>query len=172
MVYLLKLAIFMQETGIGDSVMAGLASSSTTCVALIVSLVFMLIFRALKRYTVLVSMASIALAFTLLATATSMIGVFAGAIVYGVYLGTIIPYLQTTLSGLVSPLPPNVCPFGAVYGDVRRTGMLFYVRTSGRERDRYKHGGHVRGHVGYIHCFVRHRARLPGGNEEERGVPV
>lgn len=103
MVYLLKLAIFMQETGIGDSVMAGLASSSTTCVALIVSLAFMLIFKALKRYTVLVSMASIALAFTLLATATSMVGVFAGAIVYGVYLGTIIPYLQTALSGLVHP---------------------------------------------------------------------
>ena len=28
---------------------------------------------------------------------------FAGAIVYGVYLGTIIPYLQTALSGLVHP---------------------------------------------------------------------
>ena len=103
MVYLLKMAIFIQETGIGDSVMAGLASSSTTCVALLVSLVFARIFGRLKRSTVLVSMASVALAFTLLAFATSPVGVFAGAVVYGVYLGTIIPYLQTSLAGLVHP---------------------------------------------------------------------
>lgn len=103
MVYLLKMAIFIQETGIGDSVMAGLASSSTTFTALVVSLAFSLIFKGLKRYTVLLSMASIALSFTLLAFATSPVGVFAGAVVYGVYLGTIIPYLQTSLSGLVHP---------------------------------------------------------------------
>ena len=103
MVYLLKMAIFIQESGIGDSVMAGLASSSSTCTALVVSLAFSLIFKFLKRYTVLVSMASIALSFVLLSSATSSVGVFAGAIVYGVYLGTIIPYLQTSLSGLVHP---------------------------------------------------------------------
>lgn len=103
MVYLLKMAIFIQEAGIGDSVMAGLASSSTTFVALVVSLVFARLFKHLKRYTVLVSMAAVALAFTLLAFATSPVGVFSGAVVYGVYLGTIIPYLQTSLSGLVHP---------------------------------------------------------------------
>lgn len=103
MVYLLKLAIFIQEAGIGDSVMAGLASSSTTCTALVISLVFAIIFKHLRRYAVLVPLAAIALAFTLLATATSPVGIFAGAIVYGVYLGTIIPYLQTALSGLVHP---------------------------------------------------------------------
>lgn len=103
MVYLLKMAIFVQEMGIGDSVMAGLASSSTTFTALVVSLVFAQIFKRLKRYTVLVSMAAIALSFTLLAYATTPAGVFVGAIVYGVYLGTIIPYLQTSLSGLVHP---------------------------------------------------------------------
>ena len=65
MVYLLKMAIFIQEAGIGDSVMAGLASSSTTFVALVVSLVFARLFKHLK--------------------------------------GTIIPYLQTSLSGLVHP---------------------------------------------------------------------
>lgn len=103
MVYLLKMAIFIQETGIGDSVMAGLASSSTTFMALIISLIFAQVFKHLKRYTILVPMAAIALAFTLLALATSSVGVFAGAIVYGVYLGMIIPYLQTALSGLVHP---------------------------------------------------------------------
>ena len=81
MVYLLKMAIFIQETGIGDSVMAGLASSSTTFTALVVSLAFSLLFKGLKRYTVLLSMASIALSFTLLAFATSPVGVFAGAVV-------------------------------------------------------------------------------------------
>ena len=103
MVYLLKMAIFIQESGIGDSVMAGLASSATTCTALVVSLVFALLFKHLRRYTVLVPMAAIALSFILLAFATSPVGVFLGAIVYGVYLGTIIPYLQTALSGLVHP---------------------------------------------------------------------
>ena len=103
MVYLLKMAIFIPEAGIGDSVMAGLASSSTTLTALVVSLAFAQLFKHLRRSTVLVPMAAIALSFTLLAFATSPVGVFAGAIVYGVYLGTIIPYLQTALSGLVHP---------------------------------------------------------------------
>ncbi len=103
MVYLLKMAIFIQETGIGDSVMAGLASSATTCTALIISLLFSRIFGVCRRYTVLVSMAAIALAFSLLAFANSPVGVFAGAIIYGVYLGTIIPYLQTAVSGCVHP---------------------------------------------------------------------
>lgn len=103
MVYLLKMAIFIQETGIGDSVMAGLASSSTTCTALVISLLFSKLFGAFKRYTVLVSMAAVALSFTLLALSTGPAGVFAGAIIYGVYLGTIIPYLQTSVSGVVHP---------------------------------------------------------------------
>ncbi len=103
MVYLLKMAIFIQETGIGDSVMAGLASSSTTCTALVISLLFSRIFGVFRRYTVLISMAAVALSFTLLALSTGPAGVFAGAIIYGVYLGTIIPYLQTTVSGVVHP---------------------------------------------------------------------
>ena len=54
MVYLLKMAIFIQEAGIGDSVMAGLASSSTTLTALVVSLAFAQLFKHLRRSTVLV----------------------------------------------------------------------------------------------------------------------
>lgn len=103
MVYLLKMAIFIQETGIGDSVMAGLASSSTTCTALVISLLFSRIFGVFKRYTVLISIMAVALSFTLLAFSTSPAGVFAGAIIYGIYLGTIIPYLQTSVSGVVHP---------------------------------------------------------------------
>ncbi len=103
MVYLLKMAIFIQETGIGDSVMAGLASSSTTCTALVISLLFSRIFGIFKRYTVVISMAAVALSFTLLALSTGPAGVFAGAVIYGVYLGTIIPYLQTSVSGVVHP---------------------------------------------------------------------
>ncbi len=103
MVYLLKMAIFIQETGIGDSVMAGLASSSTTCTALVMSLLFSRIFGIFKRYTVVISMAAVALSFTLLALSTGPAGVFAGAVIYGVYLGTIIPYLQTSVSGVVHP---------------------------------------------------------------------
>lgn len=48
-------------------------------------------------------MAAVALSFTLLALSTGPAGVFTGAIVYGVYLGTIIPYLQTAVSGVVHP---------------------------------------------------------------------
>lgn len=103
MVYLLKLAIFIQEVGIGDSVMAGLASSSTTLTALVISLMFSLVFKHLRRYAVLVPLAAISCAFVVLSAASSPAGVFAGAVVYGVYLGTIIPYLQTALSGLVHP---------------------------------------------------------------------
>lgn len=103
MVYLLKMAIFIQETGIGDSVMAGLASSSTACTALVISLLFSRIFGIFKRYTVLISMAAVALSFTLLTLSVGPAGVFAGAIIYGVYLGTIIPYLQTSVSGVVHP---------------------------------------------------------------------
>ena len=68
-----------------------------------ISLLFAKLFGAFKRYTVLVSMAAVALSFTLLALSAGPAGVFAGAIVYGVYLGTIIPYLQTAVSGVVHP---------------------------------------------------------------------
>lgn len=103
MVYLLKMAIFIQETGIGDSVVAGFASSASTCVALLVSLVFPRVFLRLRRFTVIIPLAGVALAFILLATATSTVGVFAGAITFGLYLGSIIPFLQTSVSGLVHP---------------------------------------------------------------------
>ena len=103
MVYLLKMAILIQTTGIGDSVMAGLASSTSTCVGLLISLCFPLIFKHIKRYTVLISMLSVALAFILLSIASSGVLVFAGAAVFGIYLGTLIPFLQSTLSGLVHP---------------------------------------------------------------------
>jgi MFS family permease len=103
MVYLLKIAIFITETGIGDSLLAGLASSATTFVALIASLSFPFGFKRMKRYTALLPMAAISLAFLLLAFANTITGVFAGAIVFGIYLGYIIPYLQTAVSGLVHP---------------------------------------------------------------------
>ena len=58
----------------------------------------------LKRYTVLLSMASSrAVVHPAGVRPPRPSGVFAGAVVYGVYLGTIIPYLQTSLSGLVHP---------------------------------------------------------------------
>lgn len=103
MVYLLKLALFVVEVGIGDSVLVGIASSSTTCTALIMSILFSRVYKHLKRYTVVLSMAAVALSYTLLSLATSSLGLFAGCIVFGVYLGTLIPYLQTSISGIVHP---------------------------------------------------------------------
>lgn len=103
MVYLLKMAIFITESGIGDSVMAGFASSATTFTALIAAISFPFGFKLMKRYTVLLPMFAISAAFMLLAFANSVPGVFAGAIVFGVYLGYMIPYLQTSVSGVVHP---------------------------------------------------------------------
>lgn len=104
MVYLLKVAIFIAESGIGDSVMAGLVSSSTTATALVMSILFPLAFRFLKRWTILIPMAAVALSYGLLALATSAAMVFAGAIVFGIYLGFLIPYMQTSISGTVHPI--------------------------------------------------------------------
>lgn len=108
MVYLLKMAILIQETGIGDSVMAGFASSTSTCVGLLLSLLFPLIFKKMKRYTVLLPILAVTLAFTLLSIASSSVYIFAGAAVFGIYLGTLIPFLQSSLSGLVHPFRRTV----------------------------------------------------------------
>lgn len=103
MVYLFKLALFIVDIGAGDSVIAGLASSATTFTALIVSLTFRFGFKFLKRYTVVVPMVAIALAYFVLSISTSPVGVFIGAVIFGFYLGYIIPYLQTAVSGVVHP---------------------------------------------------------------------
>lgn len=104
MVYLLKVAIFITESGLGDSVLAGLVSSATTGTALAASLLFPLAFKHLKRWTILVPMAAAALSFALFAFAANVPMLFAGAMAFGVYLGTLIPYMQTSVSGTVHPI--------------------------------------------------------------------
>ena len=103
MVYLVRLAMFMQQNNIGDSVMAGFASSATTGTALIVALLFPIIFKKLGRYTLIISIGAIAVSYTLLSMATTAPMLFAGCIVFGLYLATLIPALQTLVSGLVHP---------------------------------------------------------------------
>ena len=104
MVYLFKIAIFIAENNFGDSVMAGIASSVTTGTALMMSIIFPLAFRLLKRWTILIPMGAVALSYILFAVSTSMAIVFVGASIFGIYLGFLIPYMQTSISDTVHPI--------------------------------------------------------------------
>ncbi|NTU89564.1 MAG: MFS transporter [Actinobacteria bacterium] len=104
MVYLLKMAIFIAETGLGDSVSAGLASSFTTGASFILAFTFPFAYKRIKRYTVLIPLLAAAFSTLLFYLATNMTMVLAGAAVFGFYLGYVIPYLQNTVSGLVHPV--------------------------------------------------------------------
>jgi MFS family permease len=103
MVYLLKMSFLVLEQGIGDSAFAGLASSVTTGAAFVFALTFPVVFKRCGRYTVIFPLATAALSFVLLGTANAAWSVLLGALAFGCYLGYLIPYLQTTLSGFAHP---------------------------------------------------------------------
>ena len=51
----------------------------------------------------MIAMVAATLTYGCLAFATSAVGLFAGCVIWGFYLGNIIPYLQTSVSGTVHP---------------------------------------------------------------------
>ncbi len=103
MVYLLKVAMFIAENGIGDSATAGLASSVTTGAAFLFAFTFPYAYRRIKRYTVVLPLIAATAAFSCMYLASTLPLVLIGCALFGCYLGYIIPYLQTTISAIVHP---------------------------------------------------------------------
>lgn len=104
MVFLLKMAIYVDLMGFGDSAFAGLLTSAQIASAFIFALLFPQVFKLLKRYTVIVPILGAGLSFFIMAIANNAAMAFVGAAVFGIYLGNMIPYLQTTVSGYVHPV--------------------------------------------------------------------
>lgn len=108
MVYLLKVAMFIAEAGIGDSAAAGLASSVTTGTAFLFAFSFPYAYRVLKRYTVAIPLFAATAAFYSMYVATALPLVLFGCALFGCYLGYVIPYLQTTVAAITHPLRRTV----------------------------------------------------------------
>jgi MFS family permease len=104
MVFLLKMAILVDQKGLGDAAIAGVLNSTQIACAFCFALTFPLVFKYLKRYTIVVPVVAMALSFLLIGLANSTAVVFIGAGIFGIYLGYSIPYLQTTVSGYVHPM--------------------------------------------------------------------
>lgn len=104
MVYLLKVAMFIAESGIGDSAAAGLASSVTTGTAFLFAFTFPLAYKRMKRYTIAIPLLGGTVAFYAMYVAHSLGLVLLGCAFFGCYLGYVIPYLQTTISAITHPV--------------------------------------------------------------------
>ncbi|MDR2108733.1 MAG: MFS transporter [Coriobacteriales bacterium] len=103
MVFLLKMAIIVSERGIGDAAFAGVVSSCQIAAAFLTALSFPLVYGFMKRFTIIIPILATALSFIFISLAQGIVMVLIGACIFGVYLGYAIPYLQTTVSGLVHP---------------------------------------------------------------------
>lgn len=103
MVFLLKMAIFVDEKGIGDAALAGVINSCQIGAAFLFALTFPFVFKHLKRYTIILPIFAASLSFIAIAIAEDVSTVIFGASIFGCYLGYSIPYFQTTISGYVHP---------------------------------------------------------------------
>jgi MFS family permease len=103
MVFLLKMAILVDERGIGDVSFAGIINSCQIGCAFLFALSFPFVYRHLKRFTIVVPILAASLSFLFIAFANDAVLIVLGACIFGAYLGYSIPYLQTTVSGCVHP---------------------------------------------------------------------
>ena len=104
MVFLLKMAILVSDRNIGDSALAGVLNSTQIMCAFIFALSFPFVFKRLKRWTVLLPIIGALLSFAFIAIANNVPLVFIGCGIFGLYLGYLIPFCQTTISGQTHPV--------------------------------------------------------------------
>jgi MFS family permease len=104
MVYLLKIAMILQERGLGDSALAGLLNSTQILCAFIFALSFPFVLRVVKRWTVVIPVAGVLLSFFFTSIAYSIPLIFLACGIFGIYLGFLIPYTQTTISSYTHPV--------------------------------------------------------------------
>lgn len=104
MVFLLKMAFILVDRNIGDSAIAGLLNSTQIMCAFIFALTFPYVFKRLKRWTVILPISGVLLSFFFISIAFSLPMVFLGCGIFGIYLGYLIPFCQTTISGYTHPV--------------------------------------------------------------------
>lgn len=108
MVNLLKVAMLLSESGIGNSAAAGVASSVMTGTSFLFAFSFPYVYRVIKRYTILLPLFTACTAFFCMYVAGNLAIVLVGCALFGCFLGYLIPYLQTTLSAITHPLRRTV----------------------------------------------------------------
>lgn len=99
---LYNLSIFIISEGIGNSANAGTASSIITLSSLVISFFFANLFKGLRRFTSVLSLVFMALAYYILSTAHAYPTVILGTIFFGLSMGTMFPYLMTRVSLVAS----------------------------------------------------------------------
>jgi MFS family permease len=104
MIFLTDVSVLIATEGLGDSVSAGFASSFATGTSVLMSFTFPFVYKRLKRWTLLLPLLAAAVGFAVFSSATTITAAYIASIVYGCYLGYLIPYCQNTVSSLVHPL--------------------------------------------------------------------
>lgn len=108
MLFIFKLAIFIVSQGIGDSSNAGIASSMNTLASVVAGILFALFYKKLRRFTSVLALGSMTIAFFLLATAQSFAMVIVATFVFGFAMGITFPFFLTRI--------PTVCPAAKTMG--------------------------------------------------------
>lgn len=99
-----RISLFIETTGMGNSGDSGMASGIMLCSSFVTSSLFGIILRFTKRYTPLVSMASLIVSFALLCMAESLPMCFSAMVFQGIAMGTIMPYVYSCVSRWARPL--------------------------------------------------------------------
>lgn len=99
-----RISLFIETTGMGNSGDSGMASGIMLCSSFITSSLFGLVLRVTKRYTPLVSLASLLVSFVLLYSATSLPQCLTAMVFQGIAMGTIMPYVYSCVSRWARPL--------------------------------------------------------------------
>lgn len=102
MTLIYNIAIFIMTEKIGNAANAGVASSIITVSSLVISIFFANIFKGLKRYTSVLGLVFMALAYYLLSISHDFSMVIAGTICFGLSMGIMFPYLMTRVSLVAS----------------------------------------------------------------------
>lgn len=100
MTIIFRLSIFVETNGIGTPASSGSASSINTLAAFAISLFFTTFLKITRRYAIPVSLCFATLCFAILSMADTMVMVYASTICMGLSMGTINPYLFSTMSNV------------------------------------------------------------------------
>jgi MFS family permease len=101
--YSTNVALYLDATHLGDATSAAIAISLFSCVGIIAGLLFGRTSRVLKQYTLPVALGAAALGLALTYVGGSLLMVFAGGLLIGYGLSTLMPYGVFTATQTVAP---------------------------------------------------------------------
>lgn len=100
MVNSLKIAIFLQETNLGNSAFVGISQGIMTLLSFVAGVIFLQVFNIFKRNTVLLSLVIMAISFLLLSFANNTLPLIIYSIMMGFAMGIMMPFYMTRITSI------------------------------------------------------------------------